>query len=267
MPKRPQAGHLGSAEVLLIAATLVAFTFVLTRQYTLSQAHRRLEYFTRWPEMEVKPLLDRYGPRHFSTGVEEWIIRDYFQDRRDGFFVDVGANHFRDHSNSYFLESRLDWSGIAVDALEEFGADYVKYRPRTKYFALFVSDIAGTTTTIFVPASYKLVASASLEFTVNQGHAGAPRQVHTTTLNLLLEQQGIQRIDLLSMDIELSEPKALAGFNLARYRPLLVCIESHAQVRQRILDYFETRGYRLIGKYLRMDPNNLYFRPYEDDVR
>jgi hypothetical protein len=32
-------------------------------------------------------------------------------------------------------------------------------------------------------------------------------------------------------------------------------------VRQQILDYFDEAGYRLIGKYLRMDPNNLYFKP------
>ncbi len=261
MTNRPKGYSVTPVELLVIALALVAFTFVLTRQYTQYHSDKRLEYFTRWPVMEAQPLLNRYGAEHFSAGVEEWVIRDYFSDRRGGFFVDVGANHYRDHSNTYFLESQLGWSGIAIDALEEFGPDYVSQRPRTKYFTLFVSDTAGATATLFVPASYKLVASGSEEFTVEQGHPGTPRQVLTTTLNVVLEQQGVERIDFMSMDIELAEPKALAGFDLAKYRPSLVCIESHAQIRQQILDYFSSGGYRLVGKYLRMDPNNLYFTP------
>lgn len=248
-------------EFVVIAVGLVATTFVLTRHYTLSQAIARHAYYIRWPEMEVSPIRERYGPARFSSGVEEWLIRDYFQDKRGGIFLDVGANHYQHTSNTYFLESQLGWSGIAVDALEEFGPDYVTHRPRTRFFALFVSDTAGATTTLFVPAHNRQTASGSHAFTVKEGDPGAPRSVPTTTLNVLLEQQGVVSLDLLSMDIELAEPKALAGFDITKYRPSLVCIESHPDVRQQILDYFDEAGYRLIGKYLRMDPNNLYFKP------
>ena len=63
------------------------------------------------------------------------------------------------------------------------------------------------------------------------------------------------------MDIELSEPKALAGFDIGRFRPGLVCIEAHDEVRQQILDYFARSGYVIVGKYLAADENNLYFMP------
>ena len=58
------------------------------------------------------------------------------------------------------------------------------------------------------------------------------------------------------MDIELAEPKALAGLDIERFRPALVCIEDHAEVRQQILDYFARHGYVGVGKYLRVDPVN-----------
>jgi hypothetical protein len=32
-------------------------------------------------------------------------------DRREGVFVDIGANHYRDASKTYYLETRLGWSG------------------------------------------------------------------------------------------------------------------------------------------------------------
>jgi hypothetical protein len=85
--------------------------------------------------------------------------------------------------------------------------------------------------------------------------------VPTTTLNRVLEKAGLTKIDFLNMDIELSEPKALAGFDIDRYRPELVCIEAQPETRQQILDYFAEHNYRLIGKYLRVDPTNLYFKP------
>jgi hypothetical protein len=63
------------------------------------------------------------------------------------------------------------------------------------------------------------------------------------------------------MDIELSEPKALAGFDIDRFKPALVCIEAHPDVRQRILNDFHAHDYVVVGKYLRMDVTNLYFEP------
>ena len=42
----------------------------------------------------------------------------------------------------------------------------------------------------------------------------------------------------MSMDIELAEPQALAGFSIGRFNPSLVAVEAHPPVRQQILDYF-----------------------------
>jgi len=81
------------------------------------------------------------------------------------------------------------------------------------------------------------------------------------TLDDLLAQHHIERLDFASIDIELAEPKALAGFSIDRYRPALVCIEAHKEVRQQILDFFQRHDYVVLGKYLRLDTANLYFAP------
>ena len=77
----------------------------------------------------------------------------------------------------------------------------------------------------------------------------------------LLDRAGVSTFDFLSVDVELAEPKVLAGFDIDRFRPALVCIEAHPQVRQQILDYFAAHGYVLMGRYLRADLQNLYFAP------
>jgi FkbM family methyltransferase len=247
-------------ESLAISGMMLFSTWVLTREY-YEYKQRTLEYFASGASEEIAPLARKYGASRFSENMEEWVIRDYFQDKRDGVFLDVGANHYRDKSNTYYLETALGWSGIAIDALEEFAQDYRMFRPRTQFVAMFASDQADSSVQFFVPAGNKLVASANQDFTARYGAPGVARTVPTTTLNAVLEQAGFSGIDFMSMDIELSEPKALAGFDVERYRPSLVCIEAHLDVRQQILDYFARHGYTVIGKYLRADPKNLYFQP------
>jgi len=93
------------------------------------------------------------------------------------------------------------------------------------------------------------------------GHDSTAREVPTIRLDDLLTREGVNKVDFLTIDIELAEPKALAGFDLMRFRPDLVCIEAHLPVRQTILDYFTRRGYVVVGRYLRADDHNLYFTP------
>lgn len=214
---------------------------------------------SRNPEYEW--FKGKYGPAHFSEHAEEWIVRDFFGDERDGIFVDVGAYHYKQFSNTYYLEQALGWSGLAIDAQEEFAADYGKYRPRTRFIAAFVSDRSDALESFFVPDWNRLVASSSKSFSDRYDTSGKERKVRTITLDDLLQRTGIARLDFLSMDIELAEPKALAGFDLGRYRPRLVCVEAHADIRQFLLNYFADRNYRVVGRYLRADPHNLWFAP------
>lgn len=247
-------------EPLLIGLAVVVSSWFVASTYYRNEI-RAYSYYGGDGRMEMIPLEALYGPARASENFEEWILRDYFQDRRDGIFLDVGAHHYRNASNTFYLESQLGWSGIAIDALEEFAADYRTYRPRTRFVAAFVGDVDEETVQFFVSNNNKLVASATAQFTRDRAWRSSSRDLHTTTLNTILEQAGVGRIDYLSMDIELSEPKALAGFDIRRYRPLLACIEAHPETRQQILDYFAHHGYTVIGKYLRLDPKNLYFMP------
>jgi FkbM family methyltransferase len=208
---------------------------------------------------DVHPFRVRYGPDHYSQGVEEWLIRDFFQDKTGGIFLDVGANHYRFNSTTYYLEHHLGWSGIAVEAQVEFAADYTKHRPRTRFVPVFAGDTSGATVEFYIPKQ-----AYGLDATVHRDTLSGPvetRQIPTITLTAVLDSAGIRRIDFLSMDIEDSEPAALSGFEIDRFRPALVCIEDHQVVREEILRYFALHGYQLVARYLRADVNNLYFEP------
>jgi FkbM family methyltransferase len=210
---------------------------------------------------ESQALKEKYGPHRNSYSEEEWCIRDFFNDKRDGFFVDVGANDYKVTSNTYYLDTVLNWRGLAIEPQRQFEADYIKFRPRTKFLSFFVSDASNQLAKLYVLKKNSLIASGTRDFTEREGEKAKEVDVPTITLNDLLNSEGVKKIDFISIDIELWEPKALAGFDVERFRPELVCIEAHPQVRQQIIDYFARHHYVVVGKYLRADVNNLYFTP------
>jgi FkbM family methyltransferase len=238
-------------ELLLIAAFVATATWVVKPQYDVNSS-----------PSEALPFAERYGPDRQSQYEEEWLIRDFFRDKRDRVFLDVGANHYRTFSNTYYLETELGWSGIAVEPLRQFEADYVKHRPRTRFRAFFVSDVSNQEAKIYLGRN-PLVTSADRSFTERYGADTKEVTAPTITLNDLLDHENVKAIDFLTMDIELWEPKALAGFDIERFRPALACIEAHPEVRQQILDYFAQHHYVIVGRYLRADPQNLYFMPQQ----
>ncbi|MEO7272861.1 MAG: FkbM family methyltransferase [Vicinamibacterales bacterium] len=210
---------------------------------------------------ELAAFKDKYGPDHYSEREEEWLIRDYFQDRREGVFVDVGANHYRSASKTYYLESKLGWSGLAIEPQREFADEYRQYRPKTTFLPFFVSDQSNQTARLYLRGRKDQVASSNEAFVQSFGGAKEVRDVPTMTLDDILASEGISKIDFLSIDIELHEPQALRGFHLERYQPSLVCVEGLLPVRQQILDYFAAHGYVLVAKYMWVDLENLYFEP------
>jgi len=206
--------------------------------------------------------------RRYSVFDEELIIRDFFQDRRDGFFVDVGCAWPLRASNTAYLEKHLGWSGIAIDALAEYGPAWEAERPRSRFFAYLVTDRSD------VEASFYRSADTGLSSTDEDLAAGEvfgavldteEMRVPTITLDDLLDREGVTKVDLLAMDIEGHEPKALAGFDIERFRPDLVVIERpvapDTKARSEVYRYFEAHGYELLERYEPFDPVNHYFAP------
>ncbi|HET8648228.1 MAG TPA: FkbM family methyltransferase, partial [Vicinamibacteria bacterium] len=198
----------------------------------------------------------------YSQHKEELIARDFFRDRRDGVFLDVGCASPIQDSNTYYLEKHLGWSGLAVDALPEFAQAWERKRPRSRFFNFYVSDHADT-----VEPFYRSVLRGTSSGRKDQKGPGGKEvpleeiQVPTTTLNKLLDTNGVTRIDYLSMDIEGHEPAALKGFDLQRFRPALACVEAKPANRDFIKRYFAERGYAQLERYLPHDPVNYYFAP------
>jgi FkbM family methyltransferase len=206
------------------------------------------------------------GEKLYSQFDEELVIRDFFQDRRDGFFVDVGCGPPIVHSTTFYLEKHLGWSGIGIDAIAEYAPEWEKKRPRSRFFSFIVTDHSDTLDPFYRSGIEGLSSTQQHRpFLGSSGSQlrleGEEIQLPTITLDKLLDAQGVEEVDFVSMDIEDSEPEALAGFDVERFAPELVCIEAAIPTRERILEYFRSHDYVLIERYLEADPVNWYFTP------
>jgi len=118
---------------------------------------------------------------------------------------------------------------------------------------------------LFYRSPFAAVSSVSEEMASGEKFREEPWKVQelhvpSITLNDLLDREGVEKIDLLSMDIEGHEPEALAGFDIERFAPELVVIEAGFH-RDDLLAYFERHGYERIDRYLAHDEANWYFTP------
>jgi FkbM family methyltransferase len=250
--------------VVALVCVNVAAIFQVGRMLGTSAANNAMmkafePYLQEKRTAEIGALATAYGPEHNSEHGEEWIVRDFFKNERGGMFVDVGAYHYQRFSNTYYLETEMGWSGVAIEPQVMFAAEYKRYRPRTVFVPLFISDVSNRQATLYV-SEFDTVASGVREFTESFGKV-TPTPVTTSTLDDVLDRLGMKRIDFLSIDIELAEPQALAGFSIARFAPRLVAIEAHPPVRQQILDYFARNQYVLVGRYWQADDENFWFAP------
>jgi FkbM family methyltransferase len=239
------------------AASVLLVLLLLTRLTSCSQGD----------QTDFEQLLAE-GESLYSHKKQELIIRHFFRDRRDGIFLDVGCFNPIKFSTTYYLEKHLDWSGIGVDAQEHLRAKWEVSRPRSEFFAYVVTDKSGETVTFYQFGGISALDRENIakrERRDNKKKLVEVLELPTITLDDLLSREGVQNIDFLSMDINGSEPGALAGFDIKRYRPELVQIEAHEVNQEFLSSYFEENGYVRIDEYLEYDTNNWFFTPEAEE--
>jgi hypothetical protein len=69
---------------------------------------------------------------------QEWTAQDRFvaetlEFKKNGTFLDIGCHHYKDISNTYYLENELNWSGVGVDIECHFEQEWIANRPNSKF--------------------------------------------------------------------------------------------------------------------------------------
>lgn len=180
----------------------------------------------------------------FKPDREVDLVREFFSDTPQGFFVEVGANDPKKDSQSFHLEE-AGWQGILVEPLPELASELRRVR-KAQVFEVACSspDRAGQTMTLHVAGPF---SSFDPHLAVTGMRAERTVEVKVDTLDHVLVEGGAKRIDLMSVDVEGHELEVLSGFDFARWQPRLILLEDHVSSLDKHR-FMQRSGYALMRR-------------------
>lgn len=160
---------------------------------------------------------------------------------RNGFFVEAGANDGYAQSNTYYLERKLGWRGVLVEAIPELYQRCRNRRKRSKvfhcalvadaeaqpsvtmHFANLMSVVEGALKT---PEAQREQIRSGLQLQLFPEDGSYTVEVPARTLTSILDEVQPPPIDFFSLDVEGYELPVLKGLDLDRYRPKYLLVEA-----------------------------------------
>lgn len=231
------------------------------------------ELFRLLGGQEASSPLDGYANVAFSQEGEDKILYCLFSrlNKKDGFYVDVGAHHPHRFSNTYLCYLQ-GWRGINIDANAEAIALFRKTRPRDINVSIGVGEKAEKSTFYIFdePALNTFDAKVAQNVVNNSAYKIiGERIVKVMPLSQILDiylPKG-QGIDFLSVDVEGRDLDVLKSNDWSRYTPLCVLVEYHSGfdrkegfsfsevLNSEITKYLQSKGYSIFAKTL----NTIFF--------
>ena len=212
-----------------------------------------------------------------QLGQDKYFNENFFKNKRDGVFVDIGAYDGITNSNSWFFEKELGWKGICIEPLPHA---YKKLREMRNCICVnaAISDKEGVANFRQIKGTdnqadrAKVDQLSGLESKYEDKHKElidrALRElggtyetieVNCVVLNDLLSKHGIYDIDLLSIDTEGGELEILKTFDFEKFHVYALTVENNYK-SPLMGEFLKSKGFRLV-KTLHVDELYINTRP------
>ena len=156
---------------------------------------------------------------YYADNGEDVIIQGLFNHKKNGFYVDVGCYHPIRASLTHLLYKK-GWKGVNIDISEDTINLFKIARPNDININIGIADKEGED---FYYQSSHINQANSFKFYKNIKKV----KIQITTLDKIVKNLGIEKIDFLNIDVEYRDFKALQGLNLNTVRPTLIAIEDN----------------------------------------
>jgi FkbM family methyltransferase len=170
----------------------------------------------------------RYGTRSYSQEGEDIFLNKIFLNRRRGFYVDIGAHHPVQFSNTYLFYGR-GWHGINVDPLPGSRQLFDWRRPRDTNLEIGIGSASGALPFyVFDNAVLSTFDPAERDVSLRRGYRiVSTLQIEVERLDAVLGRHLLagRQIDFMSIDVEGREVDVVESNDWNRFRPKIVCLE------------------------------------------
>jgi FkbM family methyltransferase len=162
----------------------------------------------------------------YAQNREDVLLRRFFSDREDGFYIDVGANDPVQHSVTKHFYDR-GWRGINIEPDKVAYTRLCSQRQRDVNLNVGLSSSDTTLEFLECPSNPELstFSPEMADIWRKQGVGFAKRTVPVVTLARVCEDHVDRPIDFLKIDAEAHEREVIEGGDWGRWRPRVILIE------------------------------------------
>lgn len=190
---------------------------------------------------------------HSQLGQDLEVVK-FYDNKQDGFFIEVGASDGLQLSNTYLLETKYNWKGICCEPIPKNFEKLVKNRPNSTCYKEAVYSESGLTLIFDIANGMDLLSGISEHIdahksTVNRNKTSI--EVKTITLLDVLDNANAPSfIEYMSLDTEGSEFEILKNFDFEKYTFGLIDVEHNfiEPRRTEIKNLLLSKGYVYKGE-------------------
>ncbi len=196
-----------------------------------------------------------------QAGQDFWVYGEVFNQKQDGYFVEIGSADGVTFSNTFLLEKKYQWRGICIEASPSY-FELLKSIRNATCLNICVDSEEGEV--VFSPQG--LFGGIVDEDTDNRDAEFNKDLIKIKTrplVSILMEYNAPKVIDYLSIDVEGAEDRILCEFPFDEYRFNCLTIERPSSKLREIL---RLNGYILIKEIPHLDSfyvHKLYLDNYK----
>ena len=189
----------------------------------------------------------------YSFNAVDLIINYLFKIKKNGFYIDIGAQHPISNNNTYLLFKK-GWNGINIDLDKKNIELFNISRPNDINLNYAISSSISEKKLFFYHDKSPINTLVEDVSNFQKAEVKEIKKVKTITLNEVLENlKFTSNIDYTNIDVEGHELDVLQGFDLVKYRPSVISIE-YLDLQMKNLEFknndiyriFETEFYKLL---------------------
>jgi FkbM family methyltransferase len=190
---------------------------------------------------------------HSQLGQDLEVIR-FYNNKENGFFIEIGASDGLILSNTYLLETQYNWKGICCEPIPNNFENLVKNRPNSICYKEAVYNQSGLTLTFNIANNYDLLSGIAEHIDTHKSSVDSNKttiQVQTISLLDVLDNANAPSfIEYMSLDTEGSELEILKNFDFEKYTFGLIDVEHNYNEprRTKIKNLLLSKGYIYKGE-------------------
>ena len=189
-----------------------------------------------------------------QDGQDEFLVRA-FKNKRNGFFLDIGAFDGKYYSNTYLLEKEFGWRGICIEP-NPLVFEKLKTNRNCITLNCCISENIGNLKFLSV-GGYGEMLSGLTEFfdekhlqridAIIKEYGGSKQLIEVPSFpaSSILEDELITQIDYCNIDVEGGEMNVLQSIDFTKVKIKMFTIENNYGTKE-VQHFLKPKGYTLI---------------------